>query len=450
MRLRAASAVHLTTMAGVTVLYLAAAKVGLLFAAISPSATAVWPPAGIAFAACLVLGYRVWPAIFLGAFLANITTAGSVGTSFAIAAGNTLEALAGAALVTRWANGPKVFDRARDIFAFVGLAALASTTVSATIGVTSLALGGYVQWADYGPVWLTWWLGDATGELIFSPLLVLWARTRSQPWGRDQVVEAALLLCSLLVVGGGVFGRASPLGLFPLSFLCIPPLLWAAFRFGPRDTATATVLMSAIAVWGHFRILGSLSTELRNSALLLLQVFMATMSVTAVSVAALAWDRKRADEAHSRLAAIVESSDDAIVSKTVDGVITTWNRAAERIFGWTAVEAVGRPIKLIIPEDRHTEEDAVLARIRRGEIVDHFETVRITKDGRLRNISLTVSPIRDGRRPHRGRLQDRSRYHRAQAHRGGANGAAGRGAAGAGAAAYGRRHDVRSGDPLQP
>ena len=134
--------------AGLAVLYFVAAKVGLLLAAVSPSATPVWPPTGIAFAMCLVLGARVWPAIFAAAFLANITTAGSVVTSLGIAAGNTLEALVGAYLVGRLANGPAVFDRARDIFAFVGLAALASTTVSATIGLTTLALGGYVQWAE--------------------------------------------------------------------------------------------------------------------------------------------------------------------------------------------------------------------------------------------------------------------------------------------------------------
>jgi PAS domain S-box-containing protein len=97
----------------------------------------------------------------------------------------------------------------------------------------------------------------------------------------------------------------------------------------------------------------------------------------------------------ARLAAIIDSSDDAIVSKTLDGVITTWNRAAERIFGWSAAEAVGRHITMMIPEERRSEEVEVLARIRRGESVDHFETIRVTKSGQLRNISLTVSPIRN-------------------------------------------------------
>jgi PAS domain S-box-containing protein len=101
------------------------------------------------------------------------------------------------------------------------------------------------------------------------------------------------------------------------------------------------------------------------------------------------------DIARAWLVAIVDSSDDAIVSKTLDGVITSWNRGAERMFGYTAAEAIGRHITLIIPVERRAEEDDVLARIRRGETVDHFETVRQRKDGGRLNISLTVSPIRD-------------------------------------------------------
>ena len=101
------------------------------------------------------------------------------------------------------------------------------------------------------------------------------------------------------------------------------------------------------------------------------------------------------DETTSLLAAIVDSSDDAIVSKTLEGIITSWNRGAEKVFGYSAAEAIGQPITLIIPPERHGEEANVLAHIRRGEKIDHFETVRQTKDGRTINISLTVSPVRD-------------------------------------------------------
>src|SRR5258707_55067 len=106
---------------------------------------------------------------------------------------------------------------------------------------------------------------------------------------------------------------------------------------------------------------------------------------------------KRADDAAARLAAIVEWSNDAIVSKTLAGIITSWNRAAERLFGYSSAEAVGQTIYIIIPSDRRAEEEMVLGRIRSGDIVDHFETVRRRKDGTLIDISLTVSPVRDWR-----------------------------------------------------
>ncbi|HEV7281634.1 MAG TPA: PAS domain S-box protein, partial [Pirellulaceae bacterium] len=104
---------------------------------------------------------------------------------------------------------------------------------------------------------------------------------------------------------------------------------------------------------------------------------------------------KRAEALRSRLAAIVESSDDAIVSKTLQGIIVTWNRGAERMFGWSAEEAVGRPVTILIPPDRLHEEDVILATLARGERVDHYETVRVRKDGTKLQVALTVSPIRD-------------------------------------------------------
>ena len=105
--------------------------------------------------------------------------------------------------------------------------------------------------------------------------------------------------------------------------------------------------------------------------------------------------RRDGERAQARLAAIVESSDDAIISKNLDGVITTWNRGAERIFGYTAKEAIGQPVTILIPKDHLDEEPKILSRVRNGESIDHYETVRRRKDGTLFDISLTVSPIRD-------------------------------------------------------
>src|SRR5207237_10255279 len=148
-------------------------EVGLAVGFVHAGAAAGWPPTGIALAATLLLGYRVWPALFLGAFLVNVTTAGSVWTSLGIASGNTLEGLLAAFLVRRFANGLKVFDRARDIFTFGVLAGLGATAVSATVGVTTLWLGGYARWEGLGAIWLTWWLGDVAGALVVAPVLIL-------------------------------------------------------------------------------------------------------------------------------------------------------------------------------------------------------------------------------------------------------------------------------------
>src|SRR2546421_4753420 len=120
---------------GLAAVYALAGKLGLLLAFVHASATAVWPPTGIALAAFLLLGYRVWPGIFLGAFLVNLTTAGSIATTVVIATGNTLEGLAGAYLVARVAPGAPTFDRPPAVFKFAVLAALASTTVSPFFGV---------------------------------------------------------------------------------------------------------------------------------------------------------------------------------------------------------------------------------------------------------------------------------------------------------------------------
>src|SRR2546425_373786 len=144
--------------------YFVAGKLGLQLAFFNPSATPVWAPTGIALATLLLAGYDVWPAILVGAFFVNLTTAGSVATSLGIAVGNTVEGLVGAYLVNRFARGRWAFERARNVFRFILLAAVLSTAVCATIGVTTIAFAGMARWADYGSVWVTWGLGDALGD----------------------------------------------------------------------------------------------------------------------------------------------------------------------------------------------------------------------------------------------------------------------------------------------
>src|SRR5256885_2496314 len=270
---------------GLAAIYLLAGKLGLLLAFVHASATAVWPPTGIALAAFLLLGYRVWPGIFLGAFLVNLTTAGSIVTTLVIATGNTLEGLAGAYLVNRFAHGAHAFDRSLDVFKFVALAALASTTVSPIFGVTSLALGGYADWAEYGRIWLTWWLGDAGGALLVAPVLLLWGQDIRVQWTLAQASEAGLMLATVVLVGLAVFGGGLPTSLEndALAYLCIPVLVWAAFRFSPREAATAMLLLAGMAIWGTLSGFGPFARATQKESLLLLQVFVGVTAVTTLA-----------------------------------------------------------------------------------------------------------------------------------------------------------------------
>jgi diguanylate cyclase (GGDEF)-like protein len=294
----------LALLIGVAVFYFVAAKLGLRLAVVNASATAVWPPAGIAFAAFLLLGVRAAPAIFAGAFLANVTTAGSLATSAGIAMGNTLEAGLGAVLVSRFAGGRQTFERARDVLGFALLAAVASTAVSATCGVTVLSLGGFADWADYGSIWLTWWLGDAAGVLIVAPVIVLWATCNRLAWNRWRAVEAGLLMACLLLVALVVFCGLIPSATtdYPLEFLCLPFLVWSAMRFGQREAATALLLLSGLAIRGTLDGLGPFARATHNESLLLLQVYMGVLSVTTLTLAALVSERRKVEDQLRHLA----------------------------------------------------------------------------------------------------------------------------------------------------
>ena len=272
---------------GLAAVYFVAAKLGLRFAYINSSVTTVWPPAGIALAAFVLLGYRVWPAILGAAFLANVTTTGGALPSIGIAIGNTAEGLLGSYLVNRFARGGRVFDRVGDILRFTALAAIVSTTVSASIGVSSLALGGLMSWADAPRVWLTWWLGDAVGDIVIAPALILWIGVKPAPrWNRAQVLEALALAAVTALVTFAMFGGLFPSRHYPLTVLLWPVLIWVAFRFNPREATAAIVIVSAIAIGRTLQGVGPFSIYTANERLVLLQVWTGITAVTSLVLAA--------------------------------------------------------------------------------------------------------------------------------------------------------------------
>jgi signal transduction histidine kinase len=291
------------------VIYFAVGKFGLMLASLHASASPVWPSTGIALAATLLFGYRVWPAIFIGAFLVNVTTAGNVATSFAIAIGNTLEALAGAWLVNQFAGGKEFCDRPQGVFKFA-LAAGISTIISPAFGVTSLALAGFANWTNYGAIWLTWWLGDATGELVFTPLVLLWTLAAKRRWNKKEAAEVGTLLMLLVLLSSIVFGGWLEISSrnYPIAFICGPIVIWMAFRFTQRETATGIFILSAIAVWGTLRGFGPFVGETENKSLLALQSGTAVLAITAMALSAGMAERRRIEEELQQQKSVVETA----------------------------------------------------------------------------------------------------------------------------------------------
>jgi diguanylate cyclase (GGDEF)-like protein/PAS domain S-box-containing protein len=332
----------------VFLVYFVLGKLSLRYALVHPSATAVWLPTGAALAAFLLLGFRIWPGILLGAFLVNVTTAGSVATSIGIALGNTLEGLVGACLVNRFARGVKAFDRTQDVFKFALFAGMISTAVSATFGVTSLSLGRVASWHNYGSIWLTWWLGNSVSNVIVAPLVVLWSGRPQFRFSRVQITEGVILLPLLVVAGQAVFGGLLPFrgSNYPLEFLCIPLLVWAAFRFGQREAALAAFILSAIAIRGTANGFGPFGSGARNGSLLLLDLFLAVLSLMGLVLAAASKERNRAAEKFER---VVQLAPNAIVAADQRGRIVLVNSQAEKIFGYRQDELVGWSVEVLVP-----------------------------------------------------------------------------------------------------
>ena len=374
-----------------TLIYFFAGKLSLHLAFLHKSASPVWPPAGIALAALLLFGFRVWPAIFAGAFLVNATTAGNLLTSLGIATGNTLESLCCAWLVSQFARGLQLFDRPQGIFKFA-LAAMVSALISPTFGVTSLALGGFARWSNYGPIWLTWWLGDLAGILVVAPMVILWIAVPTRTWSRRDALEVGILLVLLVLLAETVFGGWVSVSArnYPISFLCGPIVVWTAFRFTQRETATGIFILSAIAIWGTLRGFGPFVTVTENQSLITLQLWTAVLAITCLALSAGMMERRRVEEALQQQKAVVEAA-----NRTKDNFLAMLSHELR-----TPLTPVIAALDTLDSEPIAADESkAALAMIRRNVelesqlIDDLLDLTRIAKDKlRLKFDSIDAHP----------------------------------------------------------
>lgn len=339
----------------ISLIYILSGQLGLAFASLHPNVTILWPPSGIALAVLLMFGYKTAPAIFLGAFIVNSITSGTLLTSFGIATGNTIEAVVGAYLVTRFANGTRVFDRASDIFKYTFFASLLSTMISATIGVTTLILGNLASWNTFWNIWITWWLGNMGGSIIIAPLIIIWITTPTiynDLKKNIHFIISFLILCLVtIVIFYGLFTYIYP-------YLCIPVAIWITYWFGRKGATLSTVIVTIIAIFYTLQGHGPFARELSiHQSFIFLQIFLNIFSLTTLIYGAILLEKSAGEKAlalhEERFKALIEKSFDAIILIDPTSKITYASPSVKRLLGYEPEEIIGMTgFDLVFPEDR--------------------------------------------------------------------------------------------------
>jgi len=414
------SARYLMTVLAVALAYFCFAKLGLTLASINPSATPIWPPSGIALAAVLLGGFRVWPAILIGAFAANATTAGTPETSAVIAVGNTLEALLGGFLIGRWSGGADTFATPARIAKFAVISVGPATILSASIGVATLCYSGLAAWQNALPVWVTWWLGDATGALVVTPAIVLWAQTGDASFTRRRLASMLAVLCGTLAVGVVAFSPLLPRSEYssPLGFLVILPLVWTALRCGPRDTATVSLILTGFTVWATLEHSGPFAQMGLNETFMALLTFVVSLSVPSLAFAAEVELRRRSEETlrrtqaeldrrvRERTAELAEANFHLTEAQRLGnlgswswdivGNRITWSDRLFEIYGIERASFHGTMdefMAFIHPDDRAQVAESVGTALKTGKPFAHEERI-VRPDGSVRHLQSTGEVIR--------------------------------------------------------
>lgn len=358
----------------VAIIYFAAAQLSLFLSFENTNVSPVWPPTGIALASVLLLGYRMAPGIFAGAFLANILALMKIGfpghdaviAACGTAAGNMSAALVGAMLIRRLTGNSYPFARVGHTAVFVVCGALVSSMLSSTIGVTSLC---HLQknWDLYRSFWLTWWLGDAAGAIITVPILLAWKEFHPSEWGVSRIIEFLLFLVILYALSYVVFGRDNQ-----LRFLILPVFIWVVFRFGFFETSLSLALVSGMAIYRTVTTMDPRTDPALINNVLFLQSYIATIAVTGLFLSVVVKERKLSEEAlrteKTFSDTIINSVPGAFYLLDSRGRLSRWNRFLEEINNLSPEELKGMDsLRNIHEKDRQLISDKIAEAFEKGE-----------------------------------------------------------------------------------
>jgi PAS domain S-box-containing protein len=388
-------------------IYMLTAKAGLSFAYVGSNISPIWPPTGVAMAALVLGGVRLWPGVFLGALLANsVLSPLAWPTALLISVGNTLEAVLAAALLGPVFRFHPSFEHTRDNLAWTLVAGGLCPAVGATIGVGASTLLGGIPSASFSSAWWTWWSGDSLGAIALAPALLVWSSQPWRTWDLEASHRSLLIFASLLALGLLAFftPATAHASLSPLAFATLPPVAWAAFRFGAPGATSAALLLVVLAVWGTLSGRGAYSGfQDLNTKMGLLQGFLAVVSISALTFAGLVNERRKAEEerrqSERRFRLLMEGvQDSAILTLDPEGRILSWNEGAQRIYGYGGEEVLGRHFSMLFPE---TEKGAAALHLENAAQSGSFaaEGLRLRKDGSrfLAEVQISALRLADGR-----------------------------------------------------
>ena len=432
------AATYLLELAVIAACYFGLANIALLFPAANPAATPLWPPTGVALCLVLLCGYRVWPAIFVGAssaaaFSVYGMTMASLPEAVSIGVATAAAAAAGGWLINRWAYGRKAFDTPSDVakcMAIIAVVAMISSAIAmaGTRLATGVASGHAPADLIAGSVvpWITWWLADAAGTAIVTPAILLWANTPLHHVSKTGIVETAAVIVVAAAIGaiasGSIIGTYRP-ALLPyreaFAFLIFVPLLWAALRGNARDAAAATLVFCGAAAWSVAAQSGALPAADLHRSLVLMPALAIAALVACLMLAAAAAGRRQAEAAlaatqghltsqldQTQLAFrnlkqhfqifIEGAADYAIFVLDPTGHVTSWNGNAHKIIGYEADEILGKHFGILYrPDERRSgvPNRALELAVRHGK--HEVEGWRVRKNGAPFFVTGTLTAIRD-------------------------------------------------------
>ena len=340
------------------VVYVASAKLGLTLAFVAEQVTVVWPPTGISLAAVLLLGYRIWPAVAVGAFIANITTNAPVTTSHRYCDRQYAGSARGAYLLNRLVGIRPSLERFRDLFGLIFFGAIVSTMVSATIGTISLCLTGMQPWSRFGELWGVWYLGDAMGDVVFAPLVLTLFAPESRLQIRSRVSEFIALLAILTVINLFVFGGGPILGpqFHRPDYAVFPFFIWAALRFGTSGTAISVFITASIAVLGTVQGFGPFTSGGISENLISVELYMFVAAVTGLILAVSKTERDKAEtslhRSEERYRSLVLASSQVVWTANATGDVVEDLPTWKAFTGQTTENMIGRGwMQMLHPDD---------------------------------------------------------------------------------------------------